>query len=242
MIKKILLSCAIASFLAAVENGAGERIQIIDGDGYQFATVSLTDISRVHCGSGISNLVYSKEKNIEIKSTGKDAYIKILPKGVGDKLEYSKNPREVYFECGPKTYSLVLVPKDIPAQTILLKIDSADVEKASEFEKKDSYQSTLMELIKRGYTETPPDGYEVVRGDQTNNFKELKLSLEKKYIGSKYIIYEYIIEAKTDIDHRNPLQASVFTEYLTKPLVVSIVKHTLIKGEKTRMIVVGARG
>lgn len=241
MMKKIVMSCMLASFLMAAEHGSGERIQVIEGEGYQFTTVSLTDISRVHCGSGISNLVYSKEKNIEIKSTGKDAYIKILPKGIGDRLEYSKNPREVYFECGQKTYSLVLVPKDIPAQTILLKSDSVDIEKASEFEKKDSYQETLKELVKRGYTESQPDGYEVVKGDQVIRFDALTLSLEKKYLGSRYVIYEYIIEAKIDIGQKTPLQEAVFTEYLTQPLVSTIVKHTLLKGEKTRMIVVGVR-
>lgn len=235
-----LSACAICMMPLYAETNS-ESIQIINGgEGYRFATVSLKDLSRVHCASPITNVFYSKEKEIEIKTTGNDAYIKILPRKTtgseaGEKIEYGSHPRELYVECSGETFSVVLVPKDLPAQTIVLKAPFADVKKATVYEKSNPYDNTMMDLVKKTFVGDIPDGYEPLHvGKEINNFKELSLVHLRSYIGAKYTVAEYIVDAKKSIN----IYEAMFIPYLKNPLAISIVKTLLEPTETTRMFVV----
>lgn len=242
MKKYIITSILCFSLLAGAEET--NSIQLVEGSGsgYKFVTVSLKDLSRIHCANSISNVFYSKEKEIEIKTVEKDAYIKILPRkttggnsGNEDKLDYGSHPREMYIECSGQTFSLVLVPKDIPAQTIVLKSLLANTAKASEFEKANPYEKTILELVKKGFLEEIPSGYEGRHsGKLIKNFNEIDLILSKQYFGAKYIVEEYTITAKEKID----IYEGMLIPYLKNPLAISIMKMPLAKQETTRMIVV----
>ena len=71
--------------------------------------------------------------------------------------------REAYLTCDNKMFSLILVPKDIPAQTIILKTasDEKRVEKNKEIEVVNDYQTTVSELIKSVYKEITPEGFDL---------------------------------------------------------------------------------
>lgn len=235
----------ISIFLTLILVGtalADEPIQIIEGsEGYKFATVSLKDLSRIHCSNQITNVFYSKEKEIEIKTTGNDAYIKILPRRttggdiVGEKIEYGSHPRELYVECSGQTFSIVLVPKDLPAQTVVLKTPFADLKKAASYEKSNPYDNTMLDLVKKGFIGDIPEGYNSMHvGKEIKNFEELSLIHVRSYIGSKYSIFEYLIDAKRTIN----IYESMFLPYLKNPLAISILKTTLEPTESTRMFVV----
>lgn len=237
-----VLACAICiSTLHADTNS--DSIQIVNGgEGYRFATVSLKDLSRVHCSSPITNVFYSKEKEIEIKTTGNDAYIKILPRkttggDTGEKIEYGAHPRELYVECSGETFSVVLVPKDLPAQTIVLKSPFADVKKATVYEKSNPYDNTMMDLVKKAFVGDIPDGYEPLHvGKEIKNFRELSLVHLRSYVGAKYTVAEYIIDAKKSVN----VYEAMFIPYLKNSLAISIVKTILEPTETTRMFVVSS--
>lgn len=251
---KIKMSFVGSLFLASsivygVGNSTGNSyassegaIQVVDGsgEGYKFISVSLKDLSRIHCSSPITNVLYSKEKEIEIKTPNGDSYVKILPRKTTlesgeEHYDYATFPREAYIECGGQTYSIVMVPKDIPAQTIILKSQYTDYKKASEFERANTYEKTILDLVKKGYLEEVPDGYDTkVIGKTIGNFKEIDLTLTKEYIGSRYIVDEYLIEAKKPIE----VYESMFVPYIQNPLAITIVKMILNHNESTRMIVV----
>ncbi|MFA6396631.1 MAG: type-F conjugative transfer system secretin TraK [Sulfurimonas sp.] len=228
--------------LGAVEAHAEDEnsIQVIEGSGgYKFATVSLKDMSRIHCADTLGNVFYSKEKEIEIKTAGSDAYIKIQPRKVsgdqGEKIEYGTHPREMYIECSGQTFSLVLVPKDIPAQTIILKVPFTDVKKATQYEKANPYDSTMLDLVKKAFVGDVPDGYEPIHvGKELKNFEELSLVHVRSYIGSKYTVNEYLIDAKRQVT----VYEAMFIPFLKNPLAISIVKPILEPTESTRMFVV----
>lgn len=217
-------------------------IQVVDGsgEGYKFISVSLKDLSRIHCSSPITNVLYSKEKEVEIKTPNGDSYVKILPRKTTlesgeEKYEYATFPREAYIECGGQTYSIVMVPKDIPAQTIILKSQYTDYKKASEFERANTYEKTILDLVKKGYLEEIPDGYDSkLIGKSVGSFKEINLTLTKEYTGGRYIVDEYLIEAKKPIE----IYESMFVPYIQNPLAITIVKMILNHNESTRMIVV----
>lgn len=225
--------------LGLIGLGFAKDIQVVEGDGYHYVHVSLTDINRIVCPAEISGVVYSKEKSIEIKRKGNNAWVKILPTKKGSKISYPSYPREVYVECGNRVFSLVLIPKKVPASTIVLKVPYENVEKAKEFEAKaNSYESLMLSLIKHAYQEVPPSGYKAKRvNKKVKGFKELDLYKLKEYVGGKYVVEEYMITAKEDVH----LNEGAFIPYVRSPLAISIVKPKLKKGESTRLIVVKLR-
>lgn len=228
---------------SAFAETAGQSIQVIEAsDGYSFATVSLKDLSRIHCPNGISNIVFSKEKEIQVDpaKNGKDAYVKILPRrttgdGVEERFDYGQHPRDIFIECNDRTFSLVLVPKDIPAQTVILKAPYSESKKASEFERANPYDSTMLDLVKKAYLGDVPDGYEPMHvGKEVKDFEEIKLVLMRSYVGAKYSVHEYTVDAKKSVN----LYEAMFIPYLKNPLAISIVKTILEPTENTRMFVV----
>jgi hypothetical protein len=219
----------------------GNSIQVIEGvGGYKFATISLKDMSRIHCADPLGNVFYSKEKEIEIKTSGNDAYIKVLPRkttggGEVEKIEYGSHPREMYVECSGQTFSLVLVPKDLPAQTIILKTPFADIKKATQYEKLNPYDNTMLDLVKKAFVGDVPEGYEPMHvGKEIKDFQELSLVNLRSYVGAKYSVHEYIVDAKRSIN----IYEAMFIPFIKNPLAISIVKTVLEPTESTRLFVV----
>jgi len=218
---------------------AGDSYQVVEGEGYHYVTVSLTDVNRIVCEQEIAGVVYSKEKSIEIKRRGNNAWLKILPVKEGDKVSYPSYPREVYIECGGKIFSLIVLPKKVPARTIVLKVPFEKKEVARRFEELNPYEKTILALVKSVYREVPPPGYTVKElNKKVKEFNEADLYLLRSYIGARYEVREYLVRAKKDI----VLQEGSFVPYLERPLALSLIKPSLKKGESTRLIVVSLRG
>lgn len=217
--------------------------QIIYDEGYQPVIISLRDITRVVCFSNIERTMYSKEKPFEIKTVGKDAFIKNIPFEVTDPLEgtvthrYDDTAKELYIVCGNRTYSLILVPSDIPAQTIYLKTTMVDKETAKQGESALPYEETMLGLIKDAYMENIPDGYDVQEnGAQVRNFEQIAISHTKTYTGAAYQILEFNITAKMDV----LLDEVAFLSTIQprNPLAISIMSLSLKQGEQTRAFIV----
>lgn len=216
-----------------------QGIEVVEGEGWHYVKVSLTDINRISCPVEIGQVVYSKEKEIEVKRSGPNAYVKFLPKVMPDgKTEIESFPRELYVECGDKVFQLVLLPEKIPAVHITLKLPRASVERAREYEKSSPYDSMMLELVGSVYREEPPEGYEVkVINSPYSRFAELDMVLYREYTGGRYVVQEFILQAKMDVE----LWEGQFLPYLEKPLAIAIVKPILKAGESTRLIVVRRR-
>lgn len=213
-----------------------EGVSVVEGEGWNYVKVSLTDINRVVCPVDITNAVFSKEKEVEVKVSGRNLYVKFLPKVMPDgSTEISTIPRELYVECGSKTFQLILVPEKIPARVIALRLPGAEREKAIRYERSNPYDQIMLELVRSVYLEIPPEGYEVkVINKPYKKFVELDMLLYREYSGGKYRVREFILHANVDLE----LWEGQFLPYLEKPLALAIVKPILKKGESTRLIVV----
>ncbi|MFN3263489.1 MAG: type-F conjugative transfer system secretin TraK [Aquificaceae bacterium] len=213
-----------------------EGIEVVEGDGWQYVKVSLTDINRVVCPVDVGSVVFSREKEIEVKTSGRNVYVKFLPRVMPDgKTEISDIQRELYVECGDKVFQLVLVPERIPAKVIVLKLPHVDKEKARQAERANPYEETLLSLIRQVYMEEVPEGYEVKFINKPyKKFTELDMVLYREYEGAKFRVREFILTANMDIE----LWEGQFVPYLDKPLAIAIVRPILKKGESTRLIVV----
>ncbi len=216
--------------------------QVVYDDDYQAVRISLKDVTRLVCFADISKTVYSKEKNFEVETDGRDTFIKNLAIKAADPdtgqaiVRYDTRPKELYVMCGSKTFSLILVPDDIPATTIYLKSTYADKTKAAGFEASD-YDNTFFKLIKSVYNEDVPEGYEVEEVNRAEaKFEEGNVVHRRNYKGDMYEVLEYIFIANEDInlDELQILEALK----IKNTLAVSIVDNVLAPKQQTRMFLV----
>ncbi len=240
--QKIIISMSLIVVSVFADNLPNQTI-VDEVQGYKYIDISKTDINRAYCENGeFTQLIFSSEKEIDIQKNGKNAFIKLIPinKTQGDEIlstTINTFAREAYLTCDNKMFSLILVPKEIPAQTIILKTvsDEKRVEKNKEIEVVNDYQTTVSELIKSVYKEITPEGFDLEFIDKPKvQFDELSLIEFKKYVGSTLIVDELIIKANQDVS----LNEKMFLPYLQNPLAISLENHKLTKDSTTRLFVV----
>ncbi len=211
---------------------------------FQFVNVSKTDVNRIVCENGeIGKIVYSKDKEISIQKDGENAFVKLLPvttrsNGVVVNTLINDFVRDVYIECNKKMYSLNLTPSEISAQTILLFDNGTKKEnpEAKKFEKANSFEKTMLDIIKSVYKDKEPDGY-IVKNLNANSIKfdELELLPTKTYSGNDYMVYEYKITAHKDME----LEERMFVNFIaSNPLALTLTELNLSKGKEARLLVV----
>jgi len=213
--------------------------EIVDDPSLQhYLTVSLKDVNRIYCDGGrVGSVVYSKEKRIEVNVRGENVFVKILPLKKGKELIYEDVPRDLYVECGGEVYSLVLVPREVPARTIVLKGRIRKIREAVKFEQGE-YLSVISELMRLAYRDLVPDGYEEKKvGKIYKEFMEADMYLLKIFEGAEFSVLVFEVRAKKDIN----LDPALFIPYIRNPLALSLVKEKLKAGEKTRLLVVVKR-
>lgn len=237
--RKALAMLLAFSFLYAQEERKPSPLEVVEGDGWHYVRVSLTDVNRIVCPVNVRNVVYSKEKEMEVETLERNVFVKFLVRVNPDgSKEISDIPRELYVECGDKVFQLVLLPERIPAVQVILKLPYAQKERAKELEKSNPYDELMLSLIKSAYLEEPPNGYEVKLVNKPyRSFAELDMILYRVYEGDLYRVEEYILTAKEDVE----LWEGQFMLYLKNPLAISIVDPVLKKGQSTRLIAVERR-
>jgi len=211
--------------LAAVFSG----FIVVEGTGYHHVEVSLRDVNRIVCPVPIESVVFSKDKDVQVEVQGRNAYVKFLSP--------SKEPRELYVECGGKVFSLILVPKKIRARTVVLRLPEEDLQAARKFED-EAYTRTIEKIIAYVYKEVPPPGWTVeVKEKPYKRFKEGSLTLHKVFKGASFVVFELSFKADEDFY----LHPAALVPYFKNVVAVGIVQPRLRKGETTRVFVVVRR-
>ena len=211
-------------------------LQVIDDPSVQhYVKVSLRDVNRIYCENGnVGSVAYSKEKRIELVKEGRNLFLKILPIKKEQKLIYEDVPRELFVECGGEVFSIIVVPREVPSETIVLRVKKPDLEKAVRFEQGE-FTEFVTTAIRFAYRDVPPDGYEEKKvGKKFKEFKELDLYLLKVYEGAEFSVLVFEIRAKEDVY----LDPAAFVPYVHRPVALSLVKEKLRRGERTRLFVV----
>ncbi len=236
--KKLSLALLAASVVFAKEEVPPKGVQVVEfSHGWNVVYISMGDVNRIVCEKGnVSTVVYSQEKEMQVKTEGRNVFVKLVPREEGNgKKVISDYPRELYVECAGEFFQLLLYPKSIPATTIYLKLPYKDIAKARAFERASPFEETIAKLIKAAYLEEIPDGYDVEMVNKpAGSFRELDMVLYRRYIGDRFVVEEYLITAKLNLE----LSEASFLPYLKNPVAISIVKPILKEGETTRMFVV----
>jgi conjugal transfer pilus assembly protein TraK len=219
--------------------------QRIGPEGTSQVFLSSSDINRIICPVEIKDAIYSKEKGLTVRLADKNAFVKWLVVKKDSKDLYATTPSELYIVCGQNVYTLIAVPKRIPAQTIQLSSGQADAIKSNlalfqevPFEKK------ILTLIKRIYTENVPDSFTVERVNKNYPvFQDVSLVLHAVVTveGEGLRVKEY----RARIEDGAKLDAFLLkekdflaTDLASRPVAISIDLMHLKKGATSRIFVV----
>lgn len=208
--------------------------------------MSSTDVNRVVCQSEIKDVLFSKEKGVNVKITGKDAYIKFTVLKTSEGRAYSKTPTEMFVVCGDSTYSLIVLPQPMGAQTIRL---SSGLEKRikanQELYSGLPFERRVLKVIKDVYTENIPESYSVKQENvKTGKYKELDIifrrSLDVEGEGLKVKEFELMLKPNQPEFKINE-KMFLHKTFAENPIAISLEKQILKKGETVRMFIVEQR-
>ena len=129
--------------------------------------LSNLDINRITCMGNrpVKDVIFSAEKGVTAKINGSNAFIKLQMHRdhLSVKPQAIEDPVELYVVCGNAgdVYTIIGVPKKIPAQWIQLVSKTGDVKRnLSLFEGKD-FEKKVVTLVKQAWTGEYPDSYTV---------------------------------------------------------------------------------
>ena len=210
----------------------------------QSVEMSSSDVNRITCASEIKDVIFSKEKGISVRFSGKDAFVKFLTTRKEGQTTYSTIPSELFIVCGENVYTLIAIPRRIPARSVRLspgRIDNVKKNKsllgALPFEKK------MLSVIRNLTTEEIPDSFTVTTlNKKVELFKELDLALARIAVidGEGIQVKEYRAvllgggKATIELGEKDFLR----NEISVRPLAISLDRLILKKGETLRVFVV----
>lgn len=165
------------------ENSVAPAVTISAGaNGNQAVSVSSRFPNRFATPFAAPRVIDIESVNIEAVPDGQNIYL--LPK--------SNEPVVIYVtgsEPGDQVISLTLIPKAIPAQTILLQLD---VPGSARTQKVDSYTQQLMDLLRKVASGQTPEGYVESKIEQSiAEVSDVNIVPEARYSGTWLDVYRY---------------------------------------------------
>jgi conjugal transfer pilus assembly protein TraK len=208
--------------------------------------LSSSDMNRIACPVDIGEALTSTEKGLGIKITGKDAFVKFRVIKKGDTFTYATTPTELYIVCGGETYSMIAFPQRIPSQTIRLASGTGKKirENRSLYEGL-PFEKMVLKAIRDVYTENMPESYNVSSsGRRFSSYRELLITLRRivDIEGEGFRVKEYEVSLRDgSTEFRMNEKMFLRTELAENPVALSLERHILRPGDRTRVFVVEQR-
>lgn len=227
--RKTKLACALLLLLSTT----AEALQVIElGDGETaLGKVSTREMTRLAVAEGrivdlwgASNLFEASKD----ESRGQ-VFVRLTNPAQRDPLNLFVTDDD------GRTYTLILSPADIPADTVMIKPRGQNRRAAMQWERAQPYTVTLKRLVVQMARDTIPDGYEVVeRGVIVPLWKETALRLDREYRGGTFSGEIYTL---TNISTAElVMEEQEF--YRTGVLAVAIERTVLAPGASSRIYVI----
>jgi type-F conjugative transfer system secretin TraK len=199
------------------------------------ARISGNEPNRLLVREGRVHKVWGAEGKAEFKPDTDTGQVYLQPAD-----EWRQRPFSLFVKDEEgDVYTLVLTPADIPSETVTLvrpeRAPVVDRAKAISWETEQSYESTLLELVRHMARETLPDGYTRVEIDrEIKLWKETHMVVKARYMGG-YLngeVYEL-----TNVDSK-AIRLEEREFYRKHVLAVSIDRHALAPGTSTKIYLV----
>jgi hypothetical protein len=199
---------------------AGLAIQTVKGHEPAIVKVSNQDLNRIVAPAKILKVYTSK--SIDVKVEGTEAYLKVPSTVTG--------PVELYLLTEQQTYTLMLVPGPIPAETVVIQADGESVPPPQSA----SYIQEIKFLLRQVANGSAPPGFDVAYiedGHEESPVKECSLIAVRKFAGKRFMIAEYRLMNSTE--ESQTYHEGLFVRQGTR--AVAIEQHELEPGGITRV-------
>jgi len=242
----VLLMLGLAVPVLAADSGEDDPLVVVFPEHTTKVNLSSTDVNRFVCPGPIKDVMFSQDKGIKVKIAGENAFVKFQALKKGQEVLYSKTPSEFYLVCDEDVYSMIGMPRQIPAQTVRL---SSGLKKKIEenlslfaglpLEKK------VLKLVKQAYTRDLPESYTVHRlGKQMDLYNQVWLVAKRDILveGEGLGVREYVVSLKNGEGQWRLSEKDFLRSSLTQnPLAVAIEEPLLGPGDSTRVFIVERR-
>ncbi len=223
--KGIRVSLAILLFVMCVSKALATVVIEPSDAKSVFVTVSLKDINRIELPEDVVEALSSKPIDIKIK--GRNIFVKLL----------DSTPSELFITTAKRTISLILIPKDIPAETVIVrdKVEGSTSYTSGFALSGMAYEETIKEIIFSLAKEIPLAGYIPVYPKSDEETLQ-GLSAKKIYVIQGLMMQGEKYEIKNTSEQDMDLSEEMF--YEEGVLAVSIDKYTLRPNETSRLFIV----
>jgi conjugal transfer pilus assembly protein TraK len=230
-VSRVLFFIAVAALTVYLQTLARPAdaltpVELSDG-GSTFVSISQKDLNLIRTPSD-GTRVYTSSKALDVKVVGKDVFVQYI-EGM------APAPQEIFLVSSKGTFSLVLVPKGIPGETIVVRTPGEGTAEAARWEESNDYVTGLKDLIKAMYEERPPMGYSVSQSGRDDTVMA----------GTRWIVTEIYqgatlegeVSVLTNLS-KDPLRLADNQFYGKGVLAVSIDQHQVPPMGETKVYVV----
>ena len=183
-----------------------------------------------------------KTGDVSVSLNGRDATVVFSPymieSGAVKKVVYPETPSSIVFKSGSATVSLVVVPKNIPSQTVYVSVKggSYGAGRKGDIPVGGGFSKYVSGIFKYLYENQTPKGYSSSREyvGYKSNYPQISISLIKKYKG-RFTVLEFLIKNLTN--SKLTLSNKEFLRLTDNILAISLSHHVLFKNTYTRLFI-----
>ncbi|RMG04373.1 MAG: hypothetical protein D6726_03530 [Nitrospirae bacterium] len=210
--------------------------------------MSNTDVNRIICPvtSSEVNVIHSTEKGMITKVVENNVFVKfsIVKKKEGPKEEliYRDSPAELYVVCGGEVFSMIVIPKQIPTQTIKLDTGTKDrIKENIEMMAGMPLEEKIIKMIQAVYKDDIPNTFTVEdRRTDMGVFEDVSVVLRRVVSadGTGLRLLEYDVRAVGSNEIHVNETTFMKPELAGRiPLAIALEEHTITR-RPSRLFVV----
>lgn len=213
---------------------------IVEPEKTTIVKMSSSDVNRIFCPVDIKDVVYSEEKGIQVKISGKNAFVKFLVKRIGGKETYSKIPADLYVVCADKVYSIIAMPDRIPSVNVYLEDKEQKIKEVLEKNQAMPYEKKIVNYVKDFMSgKTPPEAVFSRVFKEYNLYQDIDIRELGQYIfeGEGFTVRVLNVTSKkqgVEIKEKDFLRK----EITQNPLAISLDRLKLNQGEKAILLII----
>jgi len=207
--------------------------------------LSSVDVNRLICAEGpVKDVVFSKEKGLVVKIHGSNAFLKFRIARDPDtgELKFASVPTDIYVVCGDDSvYTLIALPKKIPAQTVHLASRKRKIKEVLSLFEGLPFEQKVLKLLKWTVTDEIPEALDVsMPREKVGVFREINLELRRVVTapGEGLRVKEFLARAASgkalEVDERTFL----VPELSKRPVAIAVERFRLSPTVPVRVFVV----
>lgn len=229
------------SFSYETEGELPAHAYIVEPERTTMVRMSSSDVNRIVCPVDIKDVVYSEEKGIQVKISGKNAFVKFLIKRIAGKETYSRIPADIYVVCGDKVYNIIAVPERIPSVNVYLEDKGQKVKEVLEKNQAMPYEKKIVNYVKDFMSgKVPPEAVFSRVNKEYRLFQDVEIREEGHYVieGEGLTVRLFRVTGKkqggVEIKEKDFLKK----EITQNPLAISLDRLKLNQGEKAILLII----